>query len=204
MSLNHHIPILCLTSVGFSLFLRLNPSSAQSKQTPQNSQSGILYGSNFAYTISAPKGWIMDELAGKSQGLSVVFYRNGETWKTGKSAVYVNVNGRVNGYTAKQAIADDLRGSRKEYPKSKITRGETLKTNDGREAPTFIFENITEKTVHSERVAYVETPTVILLITLTSKSTNDYKNALADHTKLVKSISYVSQKPTGQRVKKRQ
>ena len=172
------------------------PSSvtAQSKPSLQNSQSGIIYGPNFAYTISAPKGWIMDESAGKHQGLSVVFYRKGESWKRGKAVMYVNVTNRKGGYSVNKAISFDIADHKKAYPKSKVTRAETIRTADHRKSATYLFDNPADKTAAKEQVAYVETPTVVLLIALTSESEKNFRNAVADHTALVKSVAYLGTK----------
>ncbi len=201
MLINYRAAVVCLISIVLCMPSLFVPARAQSKPTIQNSQSGILYGSNFAYAISAPKGWIMDETAGKPQGLSVVFYRKGESWTKGKAVMYVNVNDRKQGLTSKKAIAYDIGASKKANPKSSVTQGETLRTRDNRKAVTYIFKNPADKKSAKERVAYVETPTVVLLITLTSESENDFKNAVADHSALVKSIAYMGTKTNGAKAK---
>jgi len=162
----------------------------QSQRDLNNSQSGILYGDDFAYTISAPKGWIMDDETARTSGLSVVFYRKGETWVKGKAVMYVNVLGRKQGATAKKAIANDIAEFKERNPKIKITQDKTLQTGDRRNAVTYVFSHVDDKT-SDERVSYVEMPTVVLLIALTSQTSKDYKNAVADHTALVQSIGYL-------------
>jgi len=44
-------------------------------------------GQDHSFIISAPKGWVLDNQSGQSDGLQAVFYREGQTW-SGASAVW--------------------------------------------------------------------------------------------------------------------
>ncbi len=154
-----------------------------------NMQSGIVYGDDYAYLISAPKGWIMDYENADEVGASSLFYRKGESWEKGIAVMYVRVEKLEKGMTAKTVIADDLTTFKKHNSKMKITQGATLRTLDGRTVVTYVFQGVNEG-IACERVAYVEMPTVVLLIALSSKTSVGYKNALSDHAALVKSVSH--------------
>ena len=52
--------------------------------------AGILYGKNFVYSLNAPDGWVLDNSAGKSQGLQAVFYPKGESWDKATTVMYTN------------------------------------------------------------------------------------------------------------------
>lgn len=194
---HHFVRYLLCTFVLATLLSGLNAvcsaqaTTGKTKQKPHDSESGILYGDNFAYMIAAPKGWVMDSEAGHGEGLSVVFYRKGETWQKGSATMYVNVIARKKGLKAKEVIADDIATFQKRHPDIKVTQDTTLQIGDKRSAITYIFRQINDKT-SDERVAYVEMPTVILLITLTSTTTEDYTKAVADHTTLVSSVVYLA------------
>jgi hypothetical protein len=49
---------------------------------------GMLFGSDHAFYITAPKGWVLDNQSGVSQGLPMVFYPIGQTWKDSPVIVY--------------------------------------------------------------------------------------------------------------------
>jgi hypothetical protein len=77
-------------------------------------QAGILYGRGYAYILSAPKGWVMDDETGRSEGLEAVFYRQGESWAAGAAVLYANVAPKVKGQddTLAKIIQYDLDHSR--------------------------------------------------------------------------------------------
>ena len=52
--------------------------------------SGIIYGSNHAYMLSAPDGWVLDNESGKANNLRCVFYPDSSTWKKARSVKYSN------------------------------------------------------------------------------------------------------------------
>ena len=50
--------------------------------------AGIIYGKNHVFSLQAPKGWVLDNESGVSQGLHAVFYPIGETWRDSKIMAY--------------------------------------------------------------------------------------------------------------------
>ncbi len=51
---------------------------------------GILYGSDWAFTVSAPDGWVMDNEAWAQAGIYAVFYRDGEAPASPNPVIYAN------------------------------------------------------------------------------------------------------------------
>ena len=51
-------------------------------------KSGILYGYKNAYWLDAPSDWVLDNRAGKSQGLHAVFYPKDESWAKATGIIY--------------------------------------------------------------------------------------------------------------------
>jgi len=45
-----------------------------------NMNTGIIYGTDHAYSLTAPEGWVLDNSSGVVQGLYAVFYKQGESW----------------------------------------------------------------------------------------------------------------------------
>jgi len=77
----------------FSLFV----SEASAEISEQG--TGMLFGSNHAYYVTAPKGWVLDNQSGVSQGLHMVFYPVGQTWADSPMIVYgksVSKGGKIN------------------------------------------------------------------------------------------------------------
>ncbi len=185
-----NLVLMCCT------FTLAEVSMAQKAATPPKStseaeQGGIVYGSNFAYMISAPKGWIMDDVKARQLGLSVLFYRRGETWEKGNAVMYVNAVGRKKGVSTAKVIADDIAETKKNGGLRLTVRLDKPVASEAQsKATTYLFHDVDAKTI-DERISYVETPTVILLIVLTSKTTKDFKKSVADHKTLVQSEHFL-------------
>lgn len=90
----HLITICATTMLAGVAFGAPVQAKAKAGKPASAGQSAILFGSNFSYSVSEPKGWVLDSQAGKSQDLSVVFYKRGQDWQNGDAVVYININSR--------------------------------------------------------------------------------------------------------------
>src|SRR2546425_4812389 len=52
---------------------------------------GIVYGPKAAFNISAPKGWVLDNESGVSQGQPCVLYPKGSSWRDAKTVMYAKI-----------------------------------------------------------------------------------------------------------------
>jgi hypothetical protein len=52
--------------------------------------SGIIYGENHSYSLTAPDGWVLDNESGVNEGYFAVFYKKGESWAKGETVMYIN------------------------------------------------------------------------------------------------------------------
>src|SRR5579871_3436427 len=102
----------------FSLLLLVAPpptySSAQPsatssyKSSSDDMNAGIIYGTNHAYSLIAPKGWVLDNQSGISQGLYAVFYPKGSSWAKGSVVMYTNTGSKEEkGQETLQKMIDD-------------------------------------------------------------------------------------------------
>jgi hypothetical protein len=53
--------------------------------------AGLLYGPKAAFSISAPKGWVLDNTSGHAQGLPCVLYLADEHWRDAKVLMYPKI-----------------------------------------------------------------------------------------------------------------
>ncbi len=133
---------------------------------------GIVYGPKAAFNISAPKGWVLDNESGVSQGQPCVLYPKGESWADAKTVMYAKIASTqfedANAFVA-MAIKDMEKTHGK--PKEKIASG---KTKDGHDY--FINEYRATKTYSQwERVGYVQLPHAVAYIVLSSRDNASYK-----------------------------
>jgi tetratricopeptide (TPR) repeat protein len=160
-------------------------------QAQETLPAGTVYGPKAGFNISAPEGWVVDNEAGKEQGMPCVLYPKGSSWRDAKTVMYANIAGTefegVNAFVA-MAIKDmeKIHGR----PKEKIASG---KTKDGHDY--FINEYPATKTYSQwERVGYVQLPRGVALIVLTSRDKASYQKDSDKLEKVLKSLVYVGPK----------
>ena len=50
--------------------------------------TGMLFGENHSFFITAPQGWVLDNKSGASQGVYMIFYPVGQTWRDSPVMAY--------------------------------------------------------------------------------------------------------------------
>lgn len=168
------------------LLILPRPAFSQ-KKSDADFNSGIVYGKKFSFGITAPKGWVMDTEAGKSQQANVVFYHQGESWAEGNAVMYASVVNPTKRKSLKQLTANDIANFKSENPRVKISVSVPLKTRDNRLALTYVFQNASAGAL-LERVTYLDMGGFFLTVVLTAKTKTAFEKALADHSSLVRSI----------------
>ena len=150
--------------------------------------SGIVYGPGFSYVLNAPKGWTLDNKQGKDDGLSVVFYRNGQSWTKGLSVMYSRAEEKGKMDLAAY-ISRDLKGFKEHHPGGAYSKVDGIKALDGSLATVYDFH--ATKGASNERVAYLSAPKVFVMVVLTSRDPKDFQSATVSFGELVKSYSYL-------------
>src|SRR5438046_503756 len=118
------------------LYIRISPivvfvTTMLLGQTP--SGSGIVYGKDHAFAITAPDGWVLDNRAEQNNGLHAVFYPVGSTWDQSKVVMYANAASKGEGQeTVDELIAYDVGQFRAKSPKLSVVELEPIKTKDGK------------------------------------------------------------------------
>src|SRR5437899_7792610 len=154
--------------LAFLLLAALSSSADDQQAFPGGTVCGPKAGCN----VSAPEGWVVDNEAGKEQGMPCVLYPKGSSWSDAKTVMYAKIASTlyegVNTFVA-MAIKDmeKIHGR----PKEKIASG---KTKDGHDY--FINEYPATKSYSQwERVAYVQLPRAVAYIVLSSRDESSYR-----------------------------
>jgi hypothetical protein len=152
---------------------------------------GIVYGPKAAFNIGAPKGWVLDNESGASQGLPCVLYPKGSSWSDAKTVMYAKIASTqfedVNAF-----VAWAIQGMKAKHgiPKEKIASG---KTKDGHDY--FINEYPATKNYSQwERVAYVQLPRAVAYIVLSSRDEASYRKDSPALQEALKSFIYLEPK----------
>lgn len=159
-----------------------------------NMKTGIIYGDNHAYSLTAPDGWILDNKSGVNQGLYAVFYRQGETWNNAVTVMYTNTASLENDAhrTIEQLIKYDLDKFKKEYSDIQIIDAKDI----------VIKENVVAKVKYLsgqsygnfEAMAYVNAGKTGIMIIMSSRTKQGFDNSLIPFECLVKSYLFMSDK----------
>src|SRR5882724_3529440 len=172
------------------VFLALGPfcpyGSAQ-----ESFRGGTVYGPKAGFNISAPEGWVVDNEAGKEQGMPCVLYPKGSSWRDAKTVMYANIAGtQFEGVNVFVAMAIKEMEKIHGRPKEKIASG---KTKDGHDY--FINEYPATKTYSQwERVGYVQLPRGVAFIVLTSRDKASYQKDSGQLEKVLKTLFYLEPK----------
>ena len=183
---------MILTSVAFGAPVQDKAKAGQSTST---GESAILYGRNFSYAVSEPNGWVLDSQAGKSQDLSVVFYKRGQSWQNGDAVIYINLNSRRKGVSLEREAKEDVAEFSKREPDLLIAPAQPLQTRDGRKALTYTFLHRDGKPPF-EKTAYIQMPTITQTVVLTAKTRASYDAALPTFASIVGSLNFLTDKVT--------
>lgn len=122
----------------------------------------IVYGPKGAFNIAAPAGWVIDNTAGKGNGLPCVLFPKGQTWQTAEPMMYAKIaSTSVEDAEAfaKTAI-EEMKKERGDYEVKRVATG---KTKGGQ---TYFINQYSpsENYPRLERVAYVQMPKAVAYV----------------------------------------
>src|SRR6058998_457845 len=154
-------------------------------------RDGTVYGPKAGFNVSAPEGWVVDNEAGKEQGMPCVLYPKGSSWSDAKTVMYANIAGtEFEGVDVFVAMAIKEMEKIHGRPKEKIASG---KTKDGHDY--FVNEYPATKTYSQwERVGYVQLPRGVAFIVLTSRDKASYQKDSDKLEKVLKTLVYLEPK----------
>lgn len=156
---------------------------------------GIVYGNDHAFSLTAPKGWVLDTHSGVSHGVHAVFYPKESNWKASAIVAYA----RARPITAQIATADDAaKATVKDFqangnPNYSGQRIRTLRTKEGKEAVIYYFSG--DQWGNSEAVAYFVERKTINFIVFSSRSPTISDGALSSFEELVISYLFMGDSP---------
>jgi hypothetical protein len=153
--------------------------------------TGIIYGANHAYSLTAPKGWVLDNSSGVSQGLFAVFYKKGETWQEAPTIMYTNTASLENEHhkTIKQLIDYDIATYKNDEPSIQIKTEADISIRENLSASIRYFFG-----KNYESVAYIDAGKTGVLIIMSSRTKEGFDESINSFIDLVKSYLFISNK----------
>jgi hypothetical protein len=173
-----------IISVLFILLL-VAPLSASAEITEQG--TGMLYGPNHAFFVTAPKGWVLDNESGVKQGIHMVFYPVGYTWANSPVIVYGQ---SVTKDAKMRSVKDQVESTIKMFHEKgstgyKITKETSITFSDGKKASIYYYAG--DKWGNFEAAAYFEEKNTINFLVLNARKKPDYDKYLSGFELLVRS-----------------
>lgn len=145
----------------------------------------------FLFALSEPAGWKMDTEGGKKDGVPVVFYPLGQSWKTAPTVMYANTAAKdcEPSRDLKAFIAAEVNTFKKR------DRGIVVHDGNGIEADghhAVVKEYSGDRFANHEAVAYIDEQDAFVSITLSAKTRKQYKTAFPAFRSLVSSYQYAT------------
>jgi hypothetical protein len=155
---------------------------------------GLVFGTNYSYSLKAPKGWMLDNESAVQQGVHAVFYPKGSQWDDSVIVAYARSRPRTDTVnTADEAaeylIKDFRANGNPNYAGKRI---KTIKTDAGREAVIYHFTG--DQWSNSEAVAYFVEALTINFVVLSSRDRKTFARSLPAFDALAKSYRFMGER----------
>jgi hypothetical protein len=153
----------------------------------------LCYGPNFMYTTSAPKGWKLDNNAGKPNKLCLVSYPENSSWEKGESVIYLNpsAKGQTEGSkNLKEMINYDIASHKKGSPHLEIKDGESISLGERKISTKYFFGDKN----NYEAVAYIDEPKAVVFVVLSSRTKAGFESSLPAFKEIIGNFKLIASK----------
>lgn len=162
----------------------------QQQGSASPTRAALRYHGRTSFFLTAPNGWVMDDSdAARAQGPMAVFYRRGESWRTGDAVMYANLLTLLG--TAPHAFAATIDA---EVARWSATAGDAvvtplvdIRTGTGDAAKIRKFVSRARQT--HEVVAYLRNGSTVPILVVVARSEEALVDAFPDFVRLVKSYA---------------
>ncbi|MBK7183281.1 MAG: hypothetical protein IPH89_10275 [Bacteroidetes bacterium] len=168
------------------LFILISVSIAGFAQKDSlKTNTGLIYGHNHSYFLTAPSGWVLDNESGREENLMAVFYPKGETWADAETVMYTTFTSydTTKNEKLKDVILYDSTAFIARAPKIKIKAKGTIQIGKNKNAVVYEYADAENK--NFERVAYIAEKKGVAMIIITSRT----KNGLEKNAKKFQSLT---------------
>jgi hypothetical protein len=153
--------------------------------------SGLVYGPNYSFYLTAPSGWVLDDKSGVSNGFQAVFYPSNFNWKNSPVVMYAN-------WTYKDSVIKDIKSfvendleRARENGNKNVTaiKTDTIITNKGQVGEIWSYNG--DQWQNSEQICYFEEKNGIVILVLSSRTKNEFDKSIAAFKILLRSYSFL-------------
>jgi hypothetical protein len=156
----------------------------------QAGSSGILYGKDHVYEVTAPPGWVLDNRAGAEEGLHAVFYPERGSWRESRAVMYTSTDRLDPG----QSLAAFIEHELDEFSAGaggmvRVKVGAPVTTASGARAEVRHLSG--DRWGNRESIAYFDAAPIVAMVVLTSRDDSEFASSAAAFDRLVSSYRFL-------------
>ncbi len=162
----------------------------QQQGSTSSTRSAVRYHGRTSFFVTPPNGWVLDDSdAARAQGPMALFYRRGESWRSGDAVMYANLLTPLG--TAPSALATTIDAEVARWSASAgdavVTPLIDIRTETGDVAKVRKFVSRARRT--HELVAYIRNGSTVPILVVVARSEEALVDAYPDFVRLVKSYA---------------
>lgn len=158
-----------------------------------NNKSGIIYGKNHAFSLTAPQGWVLDNRAGVSQGIHAVFYREGTSWAEAETVMYANTASlEIPAHTTlDELITFDIENFTSHYADLKIEDAPSILIEEDNYARIKYLSG--DSYGNYEAIAYIDAGKTGVMLIVSSRTNEGFNASLDAFHDLINSYFFIAE-----------
>lgn len=163
----------------------------------QESGLGIIYGTNYAFSLKAPEGWVLDTESGVTQGVQAVFYPVGSSWKDSTVVAYARSRPRTEEISSVEDVVKEVVNTfhREGSPNYQAKKRKSITTKSGKKGEMYTFSG--DEWGNIEAVVYFAEEKTFNYVVLNSRNSADFEKSLESFEALAISYIYMGDKSFG-------
>ncbi|MGO9323441.1 MAG: hypothetical protein ACLP07_02680 [Terracidiphilus sp.] len=162
-----------------------------SEQPAHRGACGFPYGKGFWFSFCAPNGWIVDNSIARDSGLNAVVYPAASSWdsatQSGTFMYYSTSQKKDESATVSRLMVTDAAEVKRHDQSAVVKKGEPIQV-DGIGVPVQLFAPGGYS--RFEAVAYIDSPNVVIMFVMSSKSEDIFKRDYEAFVRLVQSYKF--------------
>jgi hypothetical protein len=152
--------------------------------------SAVIEKAGHACVLTAPPGWVLDNEAGRKDGLDAVLYPEGSSWAGARVVMYALVVPAQNRPSLERFIGANLAEARHRSPGLSVVRPADLALSDGRRAQVRSLAG--DAHGNHEMIAFIGEPDAVVMLVLTTRDPAQFSRAREAFASLVASYQQVA------------
>ena len=138
-------------------------------------RSGIITHEGLVFRLTPPHAWELDTESGRPNGVPVVFYPEGTSWRDSKTVMYVSVTAKRDGETVDSLIEQDVQRFR-EGDSRVVIADLPDQTVGKRQVKVKSFFG--QSPENYEAVAYIDEKQHVVFLVLSARNTEAFESSL--------------------------